>query len=100
MAKAKVEKGNKKATKEKPAKAARTAPKGKSAQAKKANKKGGLGQYFREVRTEMKRVSWPNRAEVVSSTLLVLAVVLFFAVYVGLLDVIFIRLVKYLTFNF
>lgn len=88
--KAKAEKGNKKA--------AKTA-KNKGAQAKKA-KKGGIGQYFREVRTEMKRVSWPNRAEVVSSTLLVLAVVLFFAVYVGLLDVIFIRLVKYLTFNF
>lgn len=96
MAKAKVEKGNKKATKEKAVKAA---PKGKSAQAKKT-KKGGLAQYLREVRTEMKRVSWPNRAEVISSTLLVLAVVLFFAVYVGLLDVIFIRLVKYLTFNF
>lgn len=72
----------------------------KKKSAKTPQKKGGLFKYFKEVKQEAKRVSWPTRQQVVQSTLLVLAVVLFFALYVGILDVIFIRLVKYLTFSF
>jgi preprotein translocase subunit SecE len=61
-------------------------------------KKGGTGSnYLREVRQEMKRVSWPDRAQVVQSTIVVVAVVLFFALYVGVLDLAFIRLVRILT---
>lgn len=66
--------------------------------AAKPKKRGGTGStYLREVRQEMKRVSWPDRAHVVQSTIVVVAVVLFFALYVGVIDLAFIRLVRILT---
>lgn len=61
-------------------------------------KKGrGLTNYLKEVRQEMKKVSWPGRKEVYQSTLLVLAVVAFFVVFVGLVDQILIQVIKLLT---
>lgn len=45
--------------------------------------------YFRDVRAEMKHVSWPSRRLVVAYTLVVVAVSLVVAVYLGLLDYIF-----------
>lgn len=65
--------------------------------AQKAKKKAGKGRYFKEVRQEMTRVSWPTREDVFQSTLIVLAVVIFFSIFVGITDVIFINLVKYLA---
>ena len=44
-------------------------------------------QFFREVAAEFRRVSWPSRAEVARSTLVVLAVVVVLAVYLGAVDV-------------
>lgn len=61
-------------------------------------KKGrGLTNYLKEVRQELKKVSWPGRKEVYQSTLLVLAVVAFFVVFVGLVDQILIQVIKLLT---
>lgn len=37
-----------------------------------------LGQYFRDVRSEMKRVVWPNRPEVFNSSVVVVVTLLFF----------------------
>ncbi len=42
--------------------------------------------YFRDVRAEMKHVSWPSRPLVVAYTLVVIAVSAATAVYLGLLD--------------
>lgn len=45
--------------------------------------------YFRDVRAEMKHVSWPSRPLVVAYTLVVIGVSAAVAIYLGLLDYIF-----------
>ncbi|OGC87648.1 preprotein translocase subunit SecE [Candidatus Adlerbacteria bacterium RIFCSPLOWO2_01_FULL_54_21b] len=50
--------------------------------------------YFREVRAEMKHVSWPSRRLTVMYTLVVIAISLATAVYLGLLDYIFSAFIK------
>ena len=42
--------------------------------------------YIKEVRTEMTKVVWPTWKELRGSTILVIILSLFFAVYVGLID--------------
>jgi preprotein translocase subunit SecE len=44
-------------------------------------------QFFREVAAEFRRVNWPSRAEVARSTVVVLAVVVILALYLGAVDV-------------
>ena len=44
-------------------------------------------QFYLDVRSEMKKVSWPSRQEVVSTTLVVIVAVLFFGAYLGIVDV-------------
>jgi preprotein translocase subunit SecE len=43
--------------------------------------------FYGEVRSEMRKVSWPNRQEVMSTTLIVIGAVLFFGIYLGVVDV-------------
>jgi preprotein translocase subunit SecE len=45
-----------------------------------------LIKFLGEVRNELKRVSWPSRAEVRESTTVVIIVVLILAVFIGLVD--------------
>jgi preprotein translocase subunit SecE len=45
--------------------------------------------YFRDVRAEMRHVSWPSRSVVVAYTLVVVGVSLAVALYLGLLDYVF-----------
>jgi preprotein translocase subunit SecE len=45
--------------------------------------------YFREVRAEMRHVSWPSRQLTITYTIVVVGVSLATAVYLGLLDYIF-----------
>jgi len=47
---------------------------------------GRIGKFFREVKSEMKKVSWPKRKELVNSTVTVLATVLFFVVFFAVID--------------
>jgi preprotein translocase subunit SecE len=47
---------------------------------------GRLGKFFREVRSEMKKVSWPKRKELVNSTMTVLATVIFFVLFFAVID--------------
>ena len=42
--------------------------------------------FLSEVRNELKRVTWPGRAEVYATTVVVILVSLFFGVYLWLLD--------------
>jgi preprotein translocase subunit SecE len=53
-----------------------------------ASKGGGGGpiQFVRDVQLEMKRVSWPSRSEVVSTTIICLIAVLFFGLYLWGVD--------------
>ena len=46
-----------------------------------------MQQFFREVAAEFRRVTWPSRAEVSRSTVVVLAVVVVLALYLGAVDV-------------
>ncbi len=43
-------------------------------------------QYLREVRAEFDKITWPSRKETISMTIAVLAISVFFAVYLGLVD--------------
>jgi len=45
-----------------------------------------LGQFLRDTRSEMKRVSWPSAKEVKNTTLITLVAVIFFAVYLFAVD--------------
>jgi preprotein translocase subunit SecE len=43
-------------------------------------------QFYQDVRSEMKKVSWPSRDEVFGTTVIVVASVFFFGLYLGLID--------------
>lgn len=47
---------------------------------------GRMSQFVRDVRAEMKRVSWPTVKEVKNTTIITLVAVVFFAVYLFLVD--------------
>ena len=47
---------------------------------------GRLSHFLRDVRAEMKRVSWPTLNEVKNTTIITLIAVIFFAVYLFLID--------------
>ena len=54
---------------------------------------GRMMQFLRDVRAEMKRVSWPSAKEVKNTTIITLVAVIFFAVYLFLIDLAFTQLV-------
>jgi preprotein translocase subunit SecE len=43
-------------------------------------------QFLREVRNELKKVSWPSRKETMGSTSVVIILVIIIAIYLGLVD--------------
>jgi preprotein translocase subunit SecE len=43
-------------------------------------------QFYSDVRSEMKKVSWPARQEVFGTTVVVVVAVFFFGLYLGLVD--------------
>lgn len=47
---------------------------------------GRLTQFLRDVRAEMKRVSWPTVAQVKNTTIITIIAVIFFAVYLFVVD--------------
>jgi preprotein translocase subunit SecE len=51
-------------------------------------------EFFQEVAAEFRRVSWPSRNDVASSTMVVLVVVFVIAMYLGAVDVGLSRLVE------
>jgi preprotein translocase subunit SecE len=50
--------------------------------------------YFKDVRAEMKHVSWPSRRLTITYTIVVIAISVVAAVYLGLLDYAFSALIK------
>ncbi len=73
----------------------KTAPKKKKTAGAPKKKRVGLGQFFKEVRAEMRKVSWPTRSEVFSYTVVVIIVVTITTVFVVLADYGFSKLVHY-----
>jgi preprotein translocase subunit SecE len=49
-------------------------------------KGGGVGQFVHETREELKRVSYPSREDVQGTTLIVIINVIFFAIFLFLVD--------------
>ena len=45
--------------------------------------------FLREVKAEVKKVTWPSKTEVTSTTIVVLAATVFFGFYLFFMDVIF-----------
>ena len=58
---------------------------------------GRMSQFLRDVRAEMKRVSWPSAKEVKNTTIITLIAVVFFAVYLFAVDQALSRFVLGLT---
>ncbi|MGO9588739.1 MAG: preprotein translocase subunit SecE [Candidatus Acidiferrales bacterium] len=52
--------------------------------------------YVHEVRVEMKQVNWPSRADVISTTMVVVVTVAFFAIFFALTDTILTRAANWL----
>ena len=51
-------------------------------------------EFFREVMLEFKRVTWPSRAELVNSTMVVIVVTLVLAFFLGAVDIGLARVVE------
>jgi preprotein translocase subunit SecE len=45
-----------------------------------------IGQFLRDVRAELRRVSWPSATEVKNTTIITLVAVVFFAIYLFAVD--------------
>lgn len=54
----------------------------------------GIIKYIKETGAEMKHVSWPTKKQSLIYTLLIIAISLFVAAYLGLFDWIFIKLIE------
>ncbi len=61
------------------------------AEAIKENKKGKsrFGRFFKEVKSEIKKIVWPAKHQVIKNTLIVLAAVVVIGVVIWVLDLIF-----------
>ncbi len=55
-----------------------------------------MPQYFKEVRAEMKHVTWPSRNQALVYTLVVVLVSLATAIYLGLLDYVFDAIIRWI----
>lgn len=58
----------------------------KKAEKKPAKAKKNRFQFFKDVKAEMKRVTWPTRQDVLRWSVVVVCALLFFGVYVAVLD--------------
>ncbi len=56
------------------------------ANVKKQNK---IVKFFKEVKSEMKKVVWPSRKQLVNNTLIVIAVVILIGIVIAIFDTIF-----------
>jgi preprotein translocase subunit SecE len=55
-----------------------------------------IGKFVSQVKLEMKKVSWPTKQELISSTIVVLASTAFLAVFIGICDLVLSRFVNLL----
>ena len=59
-------------------------------------KRPGVGEYLGEVRSEMRKVAWPSRREVINSTIVVLIAVVFMTSLIFGLDYVSSKFVLFL----
>jgi preprotein translocase subunit SecE len=48
-----------------------------------------FGNFLKETRGELRKVTWPSRAEVTSTTIVVIVATVFFGFYLFFMDIIF-----------
>ena len=53
------------------------------------------GQFMRDTRAEMKRVSWPSAREVKNTTIITIIAVIFFALYLSGIDLVIVQLGRF-----
>ena len=58
------------------------------------------GEFFSEVRNEMKRVTWPSQREVYATTVVVILTAVFFGVYLFGVDLLFGRAAEWVFRRF
>ena len=56
----------------------------------------GNGKFVREVRSELKKVVWPTKKELVNYTIAVFVAVILISVIIGIVDTVFAELFKLL----
>jgi len=56
-----------------------------------------LAQYFRDVRSEMRRVVWPQRPEVINSSIVVVVTLLFFVAFTFIVDSLVVQALRVIT---
>jgi len=54
---------------------------------------GKIKQFFKEVKIELKKVTFPSRDEVIGSTKVVVVLVIIIAVFLGLIDMLLSKLI-------
>ena len=59
-----------------------------------------VSDFFRDTRSEMKKVTWPTQAEVLGTTGVVLGAVVFFGIYLWLCDLAFYEGIRWLFSQF
>ena len=55
-----------------------------------------IGTFISQVKTEMKKVAWPSREELISSSIVVLASTIILALFIGLCDLVLSRVINFL----
>ncbi len=55
-----------------------------------------MPQYFKDVRAEMKHVSWPTRSQTIAYTVVVIVASLGTAVYLGMWDYLFSAVIRHI----
>ena len=55
-----------------------------------------IGPFLKEVRAEVKKVTWPSRNEVYSTTIVVIIATIFFGFYLYVMDLLFSYVIKQL----
>lgn len=63
---------------------------------KKDDKKGGIGKWFKDLKTEFNLVTWPTKQTVMVNSGIVLGTIVISSVFVGLLDAGLLALIKFL----
>lgn len=58
-----------------------------TAEAKKSNKIGNTKNYFKEVKSELKRVVWPTKNQLINYTITVLAFTLIVGIIIMVFDI-------------
>ena len=54
------------------------------------------GKFVREVVSELKKVTWPTRAEALKLTVVVIAISVIVGVFIGILDTTFLRITAFI----